>query len=163
MPESEIVANIRDTLERLLDETGVTLFDSVSTAPAVDTFVNAADPLQRSAVAIVVGDPERRQPTENDLDFVCRVPVQVVVKVNDATGTDADGGLAIELARLADLIRDALDVDPLRDGNAARIMFGGEYIPGTRVHGAYRQYRSASNDQMRAAVIDVVCGYQQAL
>lgn len=152
-----IIADLKTTLETMVDTEGVTLVFSnrVGIYDDLDSFLDVSDSIKaRTAGIIVPAGATRVPPLSNDEEYAERLPGTIAYSLlHKRTLGDDEGGAMAALQSLGNLIRAALMVDASRGGNANLVNTGGAMVNGTSVDGDLRILGGVSNEAVYTAEV----------
>lgn len=145
----------------------IPVFDSVGTVNDVQSFVRVAEPMcsldSRTACGIVEGTIEERTGNNSDEKSICRLPFEIVVRFALRRKPGDTETPAMQRAKwLLEVAKNAIMVDPSRDGNAGMVYWNGEVINCTTVKGIARQLTGKNaNEAFFTASMSGACAWRK--
>jgi hypothetical protein len=138
------------------------VFSVVSVVDDEASFTRVADPIAApsgAVIGIVGGSVEEKDGT-CDLEILARCPFSVLIRIERQRkpGEGEQTPLA-EMARLAEIAKQAILQDRSRGGLCNLISWNGSLINGTEVTGNFQPVRRVANQSFFTASLPVVCGW----
>lgn len=156
---ADLVENVRATLA-VATTGGKALFAQVIVCESLAAFEAVANGYKGLVAGVIAGQPQRALGMDNAEDHQTRLPIDIAVRLLSprAPGLGNDAA-AKEMARVAEYVRQALNVDRTRGGKAMKIMWLGGYLPGTETKGDAKLVSTKPGMAFFTASIPIACAW----